>query len=402
MKYVFNRYVLLILSIFLAIGIPATFFFTNLVSGLLIEGYENSTVALVETEYKKTISTVPITEPVSGQEREKIDSFVDELRLKVKLQEVNIWALDGTLVYSSIPSEPIGEKTELAGDFAESLRDKTVSGVERRGDPEVKGGGVRVDVLEVYFPIHHQAEIVNIFEIYAPLDPINVLIARARELITGLFAILFIVVAVTGQIGAVILARKDQRLNEQERSETALRQKDRDIRKAYSEVLEAVTAGKLIILSPEEMQGALGKECGEIHRISSYATLAIIRESLGSIMRGCGLEKDLIEGMVLAADEAMANGVKHAGECELQVFSLAGMVQVKVSDHGPGIDFSDLPKAALMAGFSSKKSLGVGFTLILGICDRVLLSTGAEGTTLILETGGKKEAEGFEDILRRE
>ena len=45
----------------------------------------------------------------------------------------------------------------------------------------------------------------------------------------------------------------------------------------------------------------------------------------------------------------------------------------------------DLPASILLPGFSTKVSLGMGYTLMLKLVDRVRLSTGPEGTIVQLE-----------------
>jgi len=64
-----------------------------------------------------------------------------------------------------------------------------------------------------------------------------------------------------------------------------------------------------------------------------------------------------------------------------------GSFQVKVSDSGPGIDFHTLPKATLMPGFSTASTLGMGFTIMLQVCDRVFICTEPGSTSVILEFG---------------
>ena len=56
-----------------------------------------------------------------------------------------------------------------------------------------------------------------------------------------------------------------------------------------------------------------------------------------------------------------------------------------ISDRGPGIRPEDLPASILLPGFSTKISLGMGYTLMLKLVDRVRLSTGPEGTIVQLE-----------------
>ncbi len=210
-KYVFNRYVLFILIVFLVTGIPATIFFSNLVANLFIESFENTSVAIVKSDFKDATKGKPINEPVTGKELKSINSFVDETGKNFDFQEINVWSLDGTLVFSST-SDGLGQKRKIEGPFAEALKDRTVSEIEHRGDPEVKGGGEKVDVLEVYIPIHNQAgKLINIFEIYAPLDPVQKLITTARTIMISFFIVLFVIVAAIGQTGVVLITKKDQR-----------------------------------------------------------------------------------------------------------------------------------------------------------------------------------------------
>ncbi len=190
-------------------------------------------------------------------------------------------------------------------------------------------------------------------------------------------------------------------ITERKKAEEALRQKDHEIRKAYVDVLSAVTDEKLLILTADELSAAQGEPRGSPYSVSSLEKLSDSRDFLRRTLKTSGISQEHLSSLILASGEAIVNGVKHAGTCEVQVYSLEGTIQIRISDNGPGIDFSDLPKATLLPGFSTEKSLGMGFTVLLDICDRVLLSTGPEGTTLLLESGGKKEQDTLDDILSR-
>ncbi|MCK4267371.1 MAG: PAS domain S-box protein [Actinomycetia bacterium] len=181
----------------------------------------------------------------------------------------------------------------------------------------------------------------------------------------------------------------------------ALLQKDRDIRKAYADVFSAVTDETLLIFTPEEIAAAEGEPQYEPYLVSSYEQLAASRDFLRESLENRGLGKDDLNSLILASGEAIVNGIKHASSCEVQVFSLGETIQLKISDNGEGIDFKDLPKATLLEGFSTKKSLGMGFAIIFDICDRILLATGPEGTTILLEIGGKREEDTIDDVLAR-
>jgi len=77
--------------------------------------------------------------------------------------------------------------------------------------------------------------------------------------------------------------------------------------------------------------------------------------------------------------------LKHAGRGTYQTFATDDCIQVTVTDDGPGIDFRTLPKATLVSGFSTAASLGVGFTIMLQLCSRVLLYTRPGRTEVGLE-----------------
>lgn len=80
----------------------------------------------------------------------------------------------------------------------------------------------------------------------------------------------------------------------------------------------------------------------------------------------------------------MTNAIKHAGAGKLCAAAYPGCLWAAVSDKGPGIAALTIPKATLRPGFSTKASLGMGYTIILDGSDKVALSTGPDGTTVVL------------------
>jgi anti-sigma regulatory factor (Ser/Thr protein kinase) len=161
----------------------------------------------------------------------------------------------------------------------------------------------------------------------------------------------------------------------------ATREKDRAIRQAYSDVIDAVTGGRLIILGRDEMAKVVYSTESENLEIREPSQLAEARERLRATLPGFPELDDL----VLAFSEAATNMLKHAGGGAYRVALDARRVQIVLSDHGPGIDFRDLPKATLAPGFSTQQTLGVGFSIMMELTDRLLLSSGSDGTTLVLE-----------------
>jgi PAS domain-containing protein len=174
-------------------------------------------------------------------------------------------------------------------------------------------------------------------------------------------------------------------VTESRKAEQALRRQEEDIRRAYVDVLDAVTGGKLILLSEEAFARQLGQPLSDAVRISSPEQLADARRLIvdASELRYPGriCHADLLSPVC----EALANALKHARGGSYQVFAKDGCVQVAITDEGPGIDFRTLPRATLVPGFSTAASLGMGFTIMLQLCDRVLLCTRPGRTEVGLE-----------------
>lgn len=179
-------------------------------------------------------------------------------------------------------------------------------------------------------------------------------------------------------------------ITDSKQAEIALRDKDRDIRRAYVDVFGAVTGGRLVIMAVDEINSSLGEPVTDTISIGSFEELSDSRAKLKDSLMSQFPQFDA-EGIVIAANEALTNAIKHGRGGEFQVFQTNGVAQILIRDFGPGIDFKTLPKATLISGYSTKQTLGVGFSLILDLCDRVLLSTQPGKTEVVLE----KKAEGY-------
>lgn len=161
--------------------------------------------------------------------------------------------------------------------------------------------------------------------------------------------------------------------------------KEHDVETAYADVFRAVTGDKLYIVTKEALMSSLGSPVAEAFPVPSARELAPGRAYLKNALDKNFPHLPKKDMSIFAVGEAMGNAVKHAGGCSLQVLRREELVQVLVSDKGKGIDFKDLPRATLISGHSTKKSLGVGFDVMLEFCDRLCLTSNADGTDLVLE-----------------
>jgi len=184
----------------------------------------------------------------------------------------------------------------------------------------------------------------------------------------------------------------ERRLAEQALAERTLHEQEEKIRMAYVDVLGAVTGGKLILLTEEALKRELGAPLDDATAFSSAAEIADARGRMTAIVDRVYPGEVPDDRLLTSACEAMENAFKHAGGGTYQVFSRGQTVQVAVTDEGPGIDFRTLPKATLMPGFSTTSTLGMGFTMMLQLSDRLLLATRPGLTQVVLEvTAGEAD-----------
>ena len=161
-------------------------------------------------------------------------------------------------------------------------------------------------------------------------------------------------------------------------------QMDEEKRRFYRDTIRSVTQGKLNLVSSEEVREYLDSALLE-REIASAVDTVSARHELTRFCFENRLAGDRLDLLETAAGEAMANGIKHANGCRLSAGVRDGAVWVAVSDRGAGIPALTLPDATLQRGFSTKTSMGMGYTIMMEASDRLMLCTGPEGTTVVLE-----------------
>ncbi|MGV3720918.1 MAG: PAS domain S-box protein [Actinomycetota bacterium] len=151
----------------------------------------------------------------------------------------------------------------------------------------------------------------------------------------------------------------------------------------YSAVIGAVTRGKLRLVEPGEIP-VDGEPAFQL-TLETSGNYAELRALLSETALRAGMAPEHVAHLVLAAGEAVTNAIKHGAHGECAVRRTEDRIIVRVSDQGPGILPETLPSALLAPGFSTKVSLGMGFTLILELTDHIWLATGGNGTMVQLE-----------------
>ena len=151
----------------------------------------------------------------------------------------------------------------------------------------------------------------------------------------------------------------------------------------YNEVLCALTMGKFHLCEAGDvpLQGELVFDAA----LSPQGDYSEQRRIWRQAAVEAGMNPDDADDFVLAAGEAASNAIKHAVQGRVAIYRGEGCVIARVSDHGTGIRPQELPGAVLLPGYSTKMSLGMGYTMMLDLVDKVWLATGPEGTTVQLQ-----------------
>ncbi|MFN3649526.1 MAG: GAF domain-containing protein [Armatimonadota bacterium] len=151
----------------------------------------------------------------------------------------------------------------------------------------------------------------------------------------------------------------------------------------YREVIRCVTHDCLRLVDHAEVPTE-GRQALQVD-LSDPAGYPMLRNCLRELATSAGMSEDGAEDFILAAGEAATNAIKHADGGTGSVYLTESRIIVRIADTGSGIRSKDLPATLLLPGFSTKASLGMGFTLILKLVDRVWLATDCSGTVVQLE-----------------
>ncbi|SFQ94881.1 ATP-binding protein [Desulfoscipio geothermicus] len=155
---------------------------------------------------------------------------------------------------------------------------------------------------------------------------------------------------------------------------------------AYRDAIAAVTGGRLYLANGKEMEKVVSEGAelakGEVRQTHDLPEARrAIREALPA------LDSRKRHAIALCLSEALTNTLKHAGGGCWQARQSGDAVRIIVRDRGPGIKTSELARATLMQHYSTKNSMGCGFTLMLYYADYLYLNTAPSGTALALDFG---------------
>ncbi|MEN6371517.1 MAG: PAS domain S-box protein [Armatimonadota bacterium] len=173
-------------------------------------------------------------------------------------------------------------------------------------------------------------------------------------------------------------------ITERVRAEERRLELENQQRQFYRQTILSATGGKLIISEPYEIS-ELDRYVTKTYPLRTPADLEAIRVETRNTAMSYGMSESRAGNFALCVGEAATNALKHAGGGEVMLIHRDDRILARVSDHGHGMDALILPLVTLERGYSTTKSLGMGYAIILSIADHVFLNTGPLGTNVVIE-----------------
>ncbi|MDM5335755.1 ATP-binding protein [Fictibacillus enclensis] len=160
----------------------------------------------------------------------------------------------------------------------------------------------------------------------------------------------------------------------------------------YRDVIYAASQKKFLLISEEDANHILIQ--GDVlyrRRIEKVTDIPSCREEVKESLKHEKIPS--VNSLLLVISEATTNVIKHAEEGEIVICEHKNSLHIIVSDKGPGYLLKELPNMILLAGYSTKKSLGQGFTLMSKIVDQIQLAQTKQGSILVLVFALKEEGD---------
>ncbi|MCX6377323.1 MAG: ATP-binding protein, partial [Armatimonadetes bacterium] len=173
-------------------------------------------------------------------------------------------------------------------------------------------------------------------------------------------------------------------VTERKKAEARLRELEEHRKEFYRKTIEAATEGKLVITEADEIKKIAGKPIAK-WEIKGGEDLSVIRQAIAGAARSAGMDEDRVSDFILAVGELTTNAYKHAGGGKTSLHRVNDSLMVVVSDKGKGMEALALPEVALVRGYSTAGTLGMGYKAVLSISDKAFLATGPTGTTVAIE-----------------
>ena len=171
-----------------------------------------------------------------------------DLAERPDIKSVKVWKTDGTLAWSNLAQDRIGQRfpleDELGDVVASGKATAHIGKLDETGEDAVEAERFPERILEVYAPIYAgQHELIGVYEIYADAAPVEDSIAARKQtiwLVSALiFAVLWVLLLLLARSASTMLRRQTTTLRERS---SALSESYRRLEESSLEAIESLNA----------------------------------------------------------------------------------------------------------------------------------------------------------------
>lgn len=155
------------------------------------------------------------------------------------------------------------------------------------------------------------------------------------------------------------------------------------ILESYQDVILALSSNKIrLCIRREELSAGLGQYIDSM-QVNNVHDIPASRSFVSERLPIYHLVQSKMK-VLLAVSEATTNVIKHATGGVVSLYCREDSLQVLITDKGSGIPLHEIPKTILVSGYSSKRSLGKGFSLMSMFSDQIMVHTSSSGTSILM------------------
>jgi anti-sigma regulatory factor (Ser/Thr protein kinase) len=150
----------------------------------------------------------------------------------------------------------------------------------------------------------------------------------------------------------------------------------------FREEIYAATEKKMLLVTEQEIKEHSVGRLLFFKKLRTTQDIPKTREMLSKVLETKNVEDGCYMNMLLAVSELTTNVIKHAERGSIMVVETDEEYICLIQDKGPGFELKDLKDKTLAAGYSTKDSLGFGFSILLKLTDQLLLANTDHGSII--------------------
>ncbi|MBT2685377.1 ATP-binding protein [Bacillus sp. ISL-37] len=150
----------------------------------------------------------------------------------------------------------------------------------------------------------------------------------------------------------------------------------------FREEIYAATEKKMLLVTEQEIKEHSVGRLLFFKKLRTTQDIPKTRDMLSKVLETKNAEDGCYMNMLLAVSELTTNVIKHAERGSIMVIETDEEYICLIQDKGPGFELKDLKDKTLAAGYSTKDSLGFGFSILLKLTDQLLLANTDHGSII--------------------